>query len=396
MNALAFAWRSLVRQPARSALGVLGVAAVGALLFDMLLLSQGLVVSMRDVLDQAGFDVRITATDALPGTGPSMRGAVEAANQVLTLPSVRSAIALRMAEARIGRPDASTTLLAGFQGAGGGPGRPWTVLRGRDVNGPRELVVNETAAAQAGVAPGDTLIVRASCSDEPDALPPIPFTVAAVATFPFDTQAGLTIGADMKALAEACGDESGTADLVLVGSADGVDPEVAASAINRLRPDLRAVTNEEVLGRLQRGSFTYFEQISSVLTVVTLSFAVLLIAALLTVSVNQRLGEIAAVRALGFSRGRALADIFLESVLIVGTGGLISLPLGAALAVGLDGILKRMPGVPEAVHFFVFQPEALVVHGALLAGTAIAAALYPMHVVFHLEIATTLRNEVAS
>ena len=41
MNALGFAWRSLVRQPARAALGILGVAAVGALLFDMLLLSRG-------------------------------------------------------------------------------------------------------------------------------------------------------------------------------------------------------------------------------------------------------------------------------------------------------------------------------------------------------------------
>ena len=41
MNAIGFAWRSLVRQPARAALGILGVAAVGALLFDMLLLSRG-------------------------------------------------------------------------------------------------------------------------------------------------------------------------------------------------------------------------------------------------------------------------------------------------------------------------------------------------------------------
>jgi len=41
MRALRFSWRSLVRQPARATLGVLGVAAVGALLFDMLMLSTG-------------------------------------------------------------------------------------------------------------------------------------------------------------------------------------------------------------------------------------------------------------------------------------------------------------------------------------------------------------------
>jgi len=39
---------------------------------------------------------------------------------------------------------------------------------------------------------------------------------------------------------------------------------------------------------------------------------------LLTVSINQRLGEIAALRALGFSRWRVVADVLCESVLIVG------------------------------------------------------------------------------
>ncbi|MCY4074471.1 MAG: hypothetical protein OXH04_03455, partial [Acidobacteria bacterium] len=61
MRSLRFAWLSLVRQPGRTLLGVLGVAATGALLFDMLLLANGLVVAMEDLLDDAGFDVRVTA-----------------------------------------------------------------------------------------------------------------------------------------------------------------------------------------------------------------------------------------------------------------------------------------------------------------------------------------------
>ena len=99
MNALAFAWRSLVRQPARAALGILGVAAVGALLFDMLLLSQGLVISMRGLLERTGFDLRVTATDSLPGQGPLISDAIARANAIAHLPSVRSVIALRFARA---------------------------------------------------------------------------------------------------------------------------------------------------------------------------------------------------------------------------------------------------------------------------------------------------------
>ena len=69
MRVVAFALRSLLRQPGRTSLGVLGVAGVGALLFDMLLLSSGLVVSLRQVLDGAGFDVRVMASD-VPFGGP--------------------------------------------------------------------------------------------------------------------------------------------------------------------------------------------------------------------------------------------------------------------------------------------------------------------------------------
>ena len=73
MRALVFATRSLIRQPGRTALGIIGIAAVGALLFDMLLLSRGLVVSFRDLLDSIGFDVRVTATDSPLPAGVRMR-----------------------------------------------------------------------------------------------------------------------------------------------------------------------------------------------------------------------------------------------------------------------------------------------------------------------------------
>jgi len=53
-----------------------------------------------------------------------------------------------------------------------------------------------------------------------------------------------------------------------------------------------------------------------------------------------------------------------------------------------------MPGIPEALHFFVFQERALIIHVALLTATAVAAALYPVRIVTRLPIAATLRDEV--
>src|SRR5205085_8156350 len=88
MRALAFAARSLVRQPGRTSLGIIGIAAVGALLFDMLLLSRGLVVSFRDLLDSVGFDVRVTASDAVVIGGPRVSRAAAVARDLADLPAV--------------------------------------------------------------------------------------------------------------------------------------------------------------------------------------------------------------------------------------------------------------------------------------------------------------------
>ena len=156
------------------------------------------------------------------------------------------------------------------------------------------------------------------------------------------------------------------------------------------------MTNEELIERFSRVEFSYFRQISTVLATVTLFFGFLLIAVLLTVSVNQRLGEIAALRAVGLSRSRVVTGVLWESVLLVGAGGILAVPAGTALSVWLDAILRRLPGVPADVHFFVFEPRVLVLYGLLLAVASLAAAAYPMRIVAVLPIAATLRREVVS
>jgi ABC-type lipoprotein release transport system permease subunit len=91
-----------------------------------------------------------------------------------------------------------------------------------------------------------------------------------------------------------------------------------------------------------------------------------------------------------------LADVLWRSLLLVGCGGLLALPLGLLLSSWLDAILKQMPGVPENLHFFAFEPRALLLYASLLSTTALFAALYPMWLVARLPIAATLRDEVVS
>jgi putative ABC transport system permease protein len=394
MTALPFAWRSLVRQPARSTLGVLGVAAVGALLFDMLLLSEGLVVSMRDLFERMGFDIRIIATDQLPAGSPDIPNASTLASKIAALPTVQSALTIRTEDADF-ETTAASAKDGSIVGIGEGAPPPWTVLRGRDLSGSQELVLNQHAAKTLNVEPGAMVVVRATCAGGSEAPPSLQFQVVGIAELPFEAPEESAAGTTAASLSAACGTpQADLADFLAVTSTG--NPDATAADIAAIGADLRIFTNEQAIGQLQQGGFTYFRQISTVLSTITISFALLLITVLLTVSVNQRLGEVAALRALGFSRNRVVLDVLCESALIVGIGGLLSLPLGALLATWLDGILKAMPGIPAELHFFVFEPKALLVHGALLFATAVIAALYPMRIVARLPIAATLRNEVIS
>jgi ABC-type lipoprotein release transport system permease subunit len=402
VNTLPFAVRTLRRQPARAALGILGVAAVGALLFDMLLLSRGLVLSMQDALDRGGFDIRITATPSLPGSGPRIPHATAVAAKADALSEVDAAIALRFGTGRVSTGNGPRAVSFSLFGAEPSRLRPWTILRGRDLplraNAPvGELLVNDVLARTLRLEPGARVTLRPSCRRAAEALPPVTVRVAGVARFPFDTIDQGTAAMNRLDFAAACGDPGDDeADLILVAAAAGSAPDTAAKAIARTLPDLAVATNAQLVGRLEESGFSYFRQISTVLATVTMTFGLLLITVLLTVSVNQRLGTIAALRAIGFSRRRVVADVIVESVLMVGIGGVLSLPLGLALAQWLDRILKRMPGLPEELHFFVFEPRALALHASLLAATAVLAALYPVRLVSRLPIAATLRNEIVS
>jgi putative ABC transport system permease protein len=399
MRSLRLAATRLVRQPARAALGILGVAAVGALLFDMLLLSRGLVVSFRDVLDRTGFDVRIMATDSAPFSGSRIADAAATSAGIAALEEVETVLPTRMAGVEIASGEGGERVAligATVQGR-----RLWTIVEGADLSSggaghAPTLVVNRRLASALKLAPGSTLRIRGDCGAG-SALPAASFRVIGIAEFPFDHATQLTAAASLADLRRVCGaGDDDEVDLLLAASRAGAGAEAAADAIRRARPDLHVFTNADLVERFRRLEFSYFRQISTVLATVTLFFGFLLIAVLLTVSVNQRLGEIAGLRALGLSRARLVADVLWESALLAGTGGLLAIPLGWILAIWLDGILRAMPGVPADLRFFAYEPRALVIHLGLVATTAAAAAAYPMVLVARLPIATTLRNEVVS
>jgi putative ABC transport system permease protein len=399
VRALAFAWRSFTRRRARSLLGILGIAAAGALMFDMLLLSRGLVVSLREMLDSFGYDVRVLATEGLSMSRAPLLHATATAEALAGLPEVAAAVPFRMIAAEAGATSAESRPVT-IIGVGRMDRRPWTLLEGRDLAADAleapEVVINRRLARSLGAAAGGTLTIRGRCGGGPSVRPDIQVGIAGIADFPFESSAQLTAAARMPLVDGLCEGREDEADVILVASRDESGPEATVAAIRRARPGLSAFSNDEVIERFERIGFSYFRQISAGLSVVTISFGILLITVLLTVSVNQRLGEIAALRAIGFTRWRAAADVLWESFLLVGLGGALAVPLGLLLSMWLDSILRSFPGVPVTLRFFVLEPRTLWLHGALLAAVAAGAAVYPVWLVARLPIAATLRKEIVS
>jgi putative ABC transport system permease protein len=403
MKPSALAWRTVTAKPVRAALAVIGVTVIGALLFDMLLLSRGLLVSFRDLLDRAGYDVRVVATDALPTLRvpiPRVASLVSEISKLAEVQEVAFARRDRVLAMVTGRQAIVVTLVTVSAGA---DLRAWRLTAGerlsaaRTTAGEAPLVVSQRMADGLRAPVGSTLRLRAALRDGFSAAPAVTFRVVGIAEFELEPDGGpvaaTTIPAFEQVLAKGVRDD---ADVILVASRPEFGAAAAAGAIANLRPDVRAFSNAQMVAQFNQNGFAYFRQISFVLSTITLGFAFLLIATLLSVSVNQRLHEVAALRALGFPERRIAATLIWESVWLVGAGGLLSLPVGGLLAAWLDRILRSMPGFPDRLHFFVLEPVAVMLHLGLLATTAVGAAVYPVWVATRLPIAATLRRETLS
>ncbi len=396
MTASRLAWRTVAARPARAVLGVAGVAVTGALLFDMLLLSNGLLLSFQDLLERAGYDVRVVSAEGASIARAPVDHAGALASELAALPQIAGVCLVRRARAILTLPRGGPLELVGVSACP--RGRGWRIVRGVDLpeasTGMPAAVINRRLAERLRVAPGDTLAARMALGRGPSVLPAVTFRVAGIAEFDLEPGDEYLAGIGLDRLAEIEGNDAvDEADVVLVASRPPASADAAAAAIVRRRPELRTMTNAQVVGQFNQNGFAYFRQISAVLTVVMVAFAFLLITTLLSVSVNQRLTEVAVLRALGIPRFRIASALVWESVWLVGIGGVLSLPAGWGIAGLLDRILRAMPTLPERLHFFVFDPEAVAIHALLLASAAAASSIYPVWVATRLPIASTLRRE---
>ncbi len=173
------------------------------------------------------------------------------------------------------------------------------------------------------------------------------------------------------------------------------DESGVEAATERLRAALPALEVNSVGDMVAhfRERLVYFRQLSYILGTISLGVTVLLVATLMTITVNERLGEIATLRAIGVSRTSIVRGVMLEGALLTLSGGALGVVLGSITAKYLDRILTSFPGLPAAISFFVPYPESLAVAALVLVLTGVLAGAYPALLAARAPIAATLRTE---
>ncbi|HKH92507.1 MAG TPA: FtsX-like permease family protein [Gemmatimonadaceae bacterium] len=384
---------SLVRHRARTVLAILGVAVSAAMLLDMVMLSSGMRESFRSLLLAQGFQLRLSPKGTLPfDTEATIRSADSIAAIIRARPAVASVSPVLGGQLHF--PFGASTVNATALGVEPVVQGDYELVEGRQPIAPDELVVNEALLRALGRAIGDT--IRAASGYDPQLR-----TLAGQRVLRIVGRVRfIYLALDQRAAALPIGtlrtmnapQSEGRASLVMVRLRPGADVERERAALEASFRTVTVISTSEALKQVDE-RLSYFRQLAVILGAVSLTVGFLLVTTLVTVSVNERIGEISVMRAIGVHRWRVVAQILLESTVIMLVAAPAGLVLGLVTARWLNSILARFPGLPERIDFFLFQPSAAWTALGLLALSGILAGVYPSWRGASLPIATTLRQE---
>jgi putative ABC transport system permease protein len=395
MSALAWGVKSLARRPLRTVLSLAGIAVAAAMLLDMVMLSGGIDRSFAQLLLSRGYQIRLSPKGTLPfDTEASLSGTSAILAALRRDPAVEAAGAV-LGSSLYGR--AGDTLITLF---------------GYGIQPEAQALYQVTAGK--GLEPTDTLgvllsepssqVLRAQIGDSITLLGRLDPQVAVagvgrrlvvrgIVHWVYDYRGQPSVGTVLSTMQRlAREDTEDRASLVVVKVRDSRAVESVAAGLRQRFPRLEVNSVADLVAHF-RERLVYFRQLSYILGSMSLIVAVLLIATLLTITVNERLGEIATLRAIGVSRATIVRQVLAEGTVLIVIGAALGILLGLLTARYLDAILTSFPGLPATFSFFVPRADTLGRAGVILVLTGSVAGLYPAWLASRAPIAATLRDE---
>ena len=387
---------SLVRHRARTALAVLGVAVAAAMLLDMVMLSSGMRESFGTLLESRGFSIRLAPRGTLPfDTDATIARASEVVDILSRHPDIT--VVSPVLGATVHVVDSARRATAFALGVKAAVQGDYVVELGRDAVDDDQFVANDEFLRSTGATIGDTVTLATAYSPQLRSFGgERRLVLAGVARFLYMSRGQSAVSLPLLTLQRMGGAERlDRASLFMVGVRADAPSDSIQQWIEREVPRVDAISTREALARVDE-RLSYFRQMAFILGAVSLLVGFLLVTTLVTVSVNQRIGEIAVQRAIGIARGHVVQQIVIESLVISALGAALGLSLGLVTARWLNAILASFPGLPTAIDFFLFQPRAAWTALALLVASGLLAGVYPSWRAASLPVAQTLREEAVA
>jgi putative ABC transport system permease protein len=387
------AWASLRRHTTRTALAILGVAVAAAMLLDMVMMSTGLRESFRDLLLSRGYNLRLAPKGTLPFDTDAT---IDSASVIMSRLAANPEILKITPElgGTIHFPVDGKVVTSSVLGVNPETQGTYEIVTGHDPRADDEIVVNQDFLKASGTKVGDTIDVATGYNPQLHTYSGSrKLIISAKARFLYGSANQLASAVRLKTLQEMGGpSRADVASLFMIEVRDVSRVEIVSRDIERQFPSVSALSIATALAQVDE-RLSYFRQLAFMLGTVSLIVGFLLVTTLVTVSVNERIGEITVMRALGVSRAHVIQQIVLEGIVITLSGAILGLGLGLITARFLNSILSSFPGLPVAIDFFLFQPRAAWSALGMLSLSGIAAGIYPSWRAASLPIATTLREE---
>ncbi len=405
---LTLAFAALRRHPMRTLLAVFGLAIAAALLIDMVMLATGMRESFRSLLTSQGYELRVTPRGTLPfDTEATVGGAADLVAELRAHPDIErvspSLGTTVQAQSRAAPGAATSAFALGTQPDVQGE---YTVLSGRAPTAGdtvlREVVVNAVLLEKLSASVGDTLSVSTGrsaqlrLSGDQSAV-----VITGEARFLYVPPGLPAMSAPLRAVQSFLG-EAGRDRISLamasVRASQGTDNDNSARTeavrtwIETTFSRVTAISTETAIVQVEE-RLAYFRQLAFILGALSLVIGVLLVTTLVSLSVNERLGELAVLRAIGVARAGLLQQIMLEGLLLGVAGITLGLGLGLVTAQWLNTILRDFPGLPADLDFFVWSAEAAWKSLAMLLVASTLAGAWPAWRASKLRVAQALREE---
>jgi len=395
MRGIAWGLKSLDRHRFRTALSLVGIAVAAAMLLDMVMLSGGIDKSFADLLLGRGYQMRLTPKGTLPfDTEATMAGASGIVASLRRDPAVAAAGAV-LGTSVYGRVADSTVTLVGY-GIEPEAQSLYQVTAGRDLapDDTAGILLSAPAARLLRAGVGDTVVLVGRLDPQVvTAAVGRRLVVRGMVHWLYDAKGQASVGTllpVMQRLSRLAGEDR--ASIILVKAREDAGVPALATRLRKQLPQIE-VNSVADLVRHFHERLVYFRQLSYILGTMSLIVTVLLIGTLLTITVNERLGEIATLRAIGVSRSTVIGQVLAEGTALTVIGASLGILLGLLTARYLDAILTSFPGLPAAFSFFVPRPDTLTFAALVLLATGSLAGLYPAWLASRAPIAATLRAE---